>query len=547
VEEDARWWRRTSVGRNASVTVAGDSAVMTTVVVVGGGHNGLVCAAYLARAGLAVTVLEAGSETGGCAATVDALDGARVNTCNCDHTMVRTTTIADELDLAAHGLAYLDVDPQALHVGWDDAAGPAFVQFRDAERTLDALAVTHPTQVAGYRRYLADATPVARLLVELTSTPPTPGRVLRKLADRKALALPRLLDWSRRSVADVLGRYLTDEFLVAGAFTTGPAVWGVAPSTPGTGLGATGIAMRHLVGIGRPVGGSGALPTALRGALEAAGGVVRTGARVVRVLAEGPRVRGVLLDSGEEVPADVVVSSIDPRTTVVDWLGPQPPSGAEAMVARWTDRAQPDGYESKLDAVVGTLPAFPQVHDLQERVGPFDPHVPTTTLAPSLAAVEAAHAALPSGAVAARPMALVNTPSVLDPTMLVGADHVLSLEVLWTPYAVPGGWAASAEPQRWLDLLAAQVGPGFAAGVRRWRVVTPEDYERDLGMPRGWAPSFSGGPLAALVGRDRELTRYATPVRGLYLTGAGTFPGAGVWGASGRNAAAVVLADVQRG
>ena len=143
-------------------------------------------------------------------------------------------------------------------------------------------------------------------------------------------------------------------------------------------------------------------------------------------------------------------------------------------------------------------------------------------------------------------MALVNTPSVLDPTMRVGADHLLSLEVLWTPYAVPGGWAASAEPQRWLDLLAAQVGPGFAGGVRRWRVVTPEDYERDLGMPRGWAPSFSGGPLAALVGRDRELTRYATPVRGLFLTGAGTFPGAGVWGASGRNAAAVVLADVQR-
>ncbi|MEI4278603.1 phytoene desaturase family protein [Klenkia terrae] len=260
---------------------------MTRVVVVGGGHNGLVCAAYLARAGLDVTVLEAGSATGGCAATVDALDGARVNICNCDHTMVRTTAIADELDLAAHGLRYLDVDPQALHVGWDDAAGPAFVQFRDVERTLAALAVTHPTQVDGYRRYLADATPVARLLVELTATPPTPGRVLRKLADRKALALPRLLDWSRRSVADVLGRYLTDPFLVAGAFTTGPAVWGVAPSTPGTGLGATGIAMRHLVGIGRPVGGSGALPAALQAALEAAGGRVRTGARVARVLVDG--------------------------------------------------------------------------------------------------------------------------------------------------------------------------------------------------------------------------------------------------------------------
>jgi phytoene dehydrogenase-like protein len=264
------------------------------------------------------------------------------------------------------------------------------------------------------------------------------------------------------------------------------------------------------------------------------------------VLAEASGVRGVLLDTGEEVRADVVVSSVDPRTTVVDWLGPHPPAGAERMVARWTARTTPDGYESKLDAVVTTLPVFPQVDRLQELVGPFDQHAATVTIAPGLPAVERAHAALARGEVAARPMALVNTPSALDPTMRVGADHVLSLEVLWTPYALPGGWATSAEPQRWLDLLSAQVRQGFAAGVRRWRVVTPEDYERDLGMPRGWAPSFSGGPLAALVGRDRELTRYATPVRGLYLTGAGTFPGAGVWGASGRNAAAVVRADLER-
>ena len=511
------------------------------VVVVGGGHNGLVCAAYLARAGLDVLVLEARDTTGGCASTVDALDGARVNVCNCDHTMVRTTSIADELDLAAHGLAYLDVDPAALHVGWDSAGTPPFVQFRDVDRTLDALAHTHPTQVDGYRRYLAAATPVARLLVELTAAPPTPGAVLRRLADRRATALPRLLDWSRRSVGEVLSRYLTDDALVAGAFTTGPAVWGVTHSTPGTGLGATGMAMRHLVGVGRPVGGSGALPVALTAALEAAGGRVRTGTRVAEVVVEGPAVRGVRLTTGELVEARVVVCAVDPRAALVDWLT-TPPAGATAMVHRWRARPTSDGYESKVDAVVGTLPALPQVDDaLLARVGAFDPNVPTTTIAPSLQQIAAAHAQLPRGVVAGQPMMLVNTPSVLDPTMRVGNDHVFSLEVLWTPYAVPGGWAASAEPQRWLDAFAGQVAPGFLDGVRRWRVMTPEDYERDFSLARGYAPSFSGGPLAALVGRDRELTRYETPVRGLFLTGAGTFPGAGVWGASGRNAAAVVL------
>ena len=113
--------------------------------------------------------------------------------------------------------------------------------------------------------------------------------------------------------------------------------------------------------------------------------------------------------------------------------------------------------------------------------------------------------------------------------------------MLWTPYALRGGWAGSAEPGRWLDVYADLVEPGFRASVLRWRAMTPVEYETDFHLDRGYAPSFAGGPLAALVGRDRELTRYQTPVRGLFLTGAGTFPGAGVWGASGRNAAHVVL------
>ena len=137
---------------------------------------------------------------------------------------------------------------------------------------------------------------------------------------------------------------------------------------------------------------------------------------------------------------------------------------------------------------------------------------------------------------------LANGPSAMDDSLRPpDGGHIFSLEVLFTPYALSGGWEGSAEPERWLDAFSELVQPGFREGIRRWRLVGPQDYERDFAMPRGHAPSFSGGPLTALVGRERELTRYRTAIPGLFLSGAGTFPGAGVSGAPGRNAAEVVL------
>jgi phytoene dehydrogenase-like protein len=416
------------------------------------------------------------------------------------------------------------------------------VSFRSPERTIDGLRRTHPHEVDGYRRYLDAALPVARLLIELTSSAPTPGAVLRRLADRRAFALPRLLAWSRRSVGSVLGDFFRDPSLLGPAVTTGPAVWGLSPQTPGTGLGALGYAVRHLVGVGRPVGGSGALPASLESVLVAAGGRVRTGARVDRVLVAGGRAHGVRLVGGEVVEARTVVSAVDPRTTLVDWLDGTADSAARR---RWGAKPVHEGYEAKVDAVLDRRPTYPDLESADlTALGVDDVLGPQLTVSTSLEAMSAAHARLAAGEVAARPMFLANVPSVPDPTLRVpGADggHVFSLEALWTPYRLAGGWAGSPEPHRWLETFAGLAGPGFLDSVRRWRVVTPVDYETDFGLDRGYAPSFAGGPLAALVGRDRELTRYETAVPGLFLTGAGTFPGAGVWGASGRNAAHVIL------
>jgi phytoene dehydrogenase-like protein len=525
------------------------------VIVIGAGHNGLACAAYLARAGLDVLVLEARDTVGGCASTVEVLGGALANICNCDHSLIRATGIVEELDLASHGLRYLDMEPVHLALSWGGEAPWLF--FADEQRTLQSLALTHPGEVDGYRRYLSDLLPAARLVLECSRGVPTARGVATRLARLRGHGLAALLRISRMSCADVLRRYFRSEALLGPASTTGPAVWGLPPQAPGSGLGALGYALRHVVAVGRPVGGSGALTDALASALRAAGGEVRTGARVVAVTcdggqaedgrAQGGRAEGVRLEDATRLRARAVVSAGDPRTTFVELLH-APPAAARALVERWRARRQPDGYESKLDAVLAAPPRPLGIEpEHLVALGVEEPLHATMVVSPSLDAIAAAHATAARGEIAHEPLFLSNVPSLLDPSVAPpGGGHVFSLETLFTPYRLNGGWAGTAEPERWLSAFARLMEPGFLDSVQRWRRVGPEDYERDFSMPAGYAQSYSGGPLAALAGRDRELTRYATAVPGLFLTGGATFPGAGISGAPGRNAAAVVVRALTR-
>lgn len=496
------------------------------VVVIGAGHNGLICAAYLANSGLRTLVLEARESVGGCASTVEAI-GARVNICNCDHLMVRATPIIDELDLANCGLRYLDVDPALLALTWDGDA-PWFL-FRDPERTVQGLQRAYPRAAAAYRAYLADALPAARLVASLAGARPDLRSVLPKVLAGGSRAARRVARWCRMSALDVLGRYFEDEAVILPALITGPTVWGLDPDQPGTGLAGLGYALRHVLQVGRPVGGSGSLTDAVRSVLEAAGGEVRCRSRVRGL---EPRTGGGWrIEVGDEVVvAEAVVGACDPRTIRSDLLG-EPGAGPE-----------PDGYESKVDAVLSAPPRYRVLEGVE--LDGVDPLVPTAVISPTLAELRAACAARTRGEVIERPMLLANVPSALDETMRSpeGGD-LLSLEVLWTPYGRVGGWGGDAEPRRWLESYAGLVQPGFLDTVGEWRAMTPPDYEAQFGLRRGYAPSFPGTPLDAVLGRPRPLARYRTEHPGLYLTGAATYPGAGIWGTSGRNAAAVVRAD----
>jgi len=505
------------------------------VIVVGGGHNGLICGAYLARAGIDTLLLEARQDVGGCASTVDDL-GARFNICSCDHSLIRGMPIIDELELQHHGLRYLEPDAGGIQL-FHDGADP-WVFFHDPDRTLDALARSYPSQVDGYRRYLRDATPAARMALEMARTAPGTGRMTRRALARRGAGAARLVAWSRRSVADVFADYFDDWHLAMPAITVGPTVWGTSPTAPGTGLAALSYATRHLVPTGRPVGGSGALTDAIRHAFEAAGGQVRCGARVERLAVRDGRTEGVVLTDGTRLDAHSVVAACDPQRVFVDWIDEVPPR-ARRGVEHWRRRPVVEGYQSKIDAVLTRLPRYRASDLLAERLPDLDPLVPTVSISPSPDELADAHARRAHDEASTVPSMLANFPSVLDPTMVTSTGkHVLSLEVLFTPYG------AAPEPERWLSQWSRFLQNDIADSIAEFRVMTPDRYEREFSMHRGHTPAFAGAPLTALLGTQRALTRYRAPIAGLYLSGAATFPGAGVFGAPGRNTASTVLTDL---
>ena len=529
------------VGGEAGIGVGSRDGRDLDVVVVGGGHNGLVCAAYLARAGVETMLVEARDTVGGCASTVSDLD-ARFNICSCDHTLVRAMPFMDDLDLAAHGLRYLEADPATVYMDHDGS--PPWLFFNDSERTIESIARHRPEQAKAYRRYLADARPVAEITMEMGTGAASTPRMLARLAARRGRGGTRLMRWSRASALDVLRSYFDDEALIMPGISNGPTVWGAPPDAPGTGLAGSLYAMRHMVKTGRPVGGSGALTDALAASFVAAGGRLRCGTPVDGLLGHSRGVTGVRLGDGTEISARAVVSACDPAVVASQWLPDPEGRAGRRFVDRARSQTPGDGYQSKIDAVITDVPRYPVLEDskLLDLFEGRDPNESNYVISPTVAELAEAHRLRPLGRVAERPTMMANVPSVLDPSLRSrDGHHILSLEALFTPYEVEGGWEGSKEPARWLQVWSSLLQPGFLESVDRYRTMTPDRYERELFLGRGYTPSYAGSPLATLFGRRRELSRYRPPVPGLFLSGAGTFPGAGIWGASGRNAADAVL------
>jgi phytoene dehydrogenase-like protein len=504
-------------------------------VVVGAGHNGLVAAAYLARAGLDVLVLERRDVVGGAAVTEELLPGYRVSTAAYSLSLLRPDVCRD-LELPAHGLSWYPKDPQ-LFVPLPD--GRHFFVWRDADRTAAELARIHPADAEGYRRWGAfweEAVALLRPLVEAPD-PPRLGEVEALLARSGRRDVWRLA--VAGSAAETVETFFAAEE-VRGAFASQGVIGTAAsPRAAGTawvmGYHALGGELNGSTGTWAYVrGGMGSVTQALAAAARAGGAEVRTGAPVARILVDGGRAWGVRLRDGATVPARLVLSNADPVRT---FLGLVPPGALDDTFAERVRTWRTPGSVVKVNLALRELPDYRSLPGTD--AGPQ--HAGTLEISPSIAYLEDAFAAGQSGRYPPAPFMEVFVASAGDPTLAPPGRHVLSAFTQWAPAVPPKAWAALRGPA--LDAVLgtlAGLAPNVPDAVLAAEVLGPPDLEERFALTGG--NIFHGELLPEQCFGERF--DYRTPVAGLYLCGSGARPGGCVMGAAGRNAARAGIADL---
>ena len=510
------------------------------VVVAGAGHNSLVAAAYLARAGLSCLVLEARPQIGGDTSSEElTLPGFRHDSCSTAHNLIQASPILrdDELGLAECGLEYLHPDP-VVHLPFGD--GASLTMWRDEERTRAEFAKFNPrdgdaylAMMAGYRRIAAD-------LGRARYTPIGFGESTAQALARQ----PDAARWQRRdamSAWEVIAGEFADEhtraFMLWMSFMTMQP-----PERPGTGLLAYSLAYgRQQHSWTLPRGGSAALPAALGRVIESHGGVIVTGARVTGLVIEGGRCAGVETESGERYLARrAVLSTVHIKHLVemapaslwgedfIDGVATWQP-GISMFVSHYATTAAPEFAADDGTVIRSVASGTPGSADRMLRLA-------TDFRAGRIATDD--------------PVLLVLCPTVADPSRAPDGHHTLKV-VGFQPYDLPGG------TQRW-DELKDEVSRANLAELRQHApnltdevilasvVKSPLDLERM--NAHNWHGSCHGGDSGpAQSGALRPVPGWAShrmPVPGLYQTGATTYPGGSVSGAPGRNAAMVLLADL---
>ncbi|MCU0505980.1 MAG: NAD(P)/FAD-dependent oxidoreductase [Chloroflexi bacterium] len=525
-------------------------------IVVGAGHNGLVAATYLAKAGLRTLVLERRDRAGGLVGTVEIADGTYAP--SFFHTVGRLRpAIAKDLGLYDSGLGLVAPEVRVFAPRPD---GRAITLWSDPARTANELRTWSPADADAYVDFDRRVRALSRFLGDIgDTTPPDPssptvsdalrglllGRAFRGLDRKDAQALLRYLPMA---VADFVAEAFETDAVRAVLAWRGVRFTAMGPWSGGT----TQVLLTDSAGndggaAGETVfarGGPGALADALVAAARAAGVEVRTNAEVVAIRTVGDRAVGVALASGEEIDAPVVASALDPKTTILSLLDPM----TAGPTLRWrAGNVRTPGSVTKVNLALSSLPAFPAAGSGEDGAKRLRGRI---LLADGVDAVERAFDASKYGRVSDELVLEATIPSLVDRSLAPEGRHVMSVIAQWTPYTLRDGRWDDAARKAVGDAVVARletVAPGISGLVTARQVLTPGDIERELGVAGGHPYHGEPGLDQWFAWRPMlGLARYRYPVAGMYLCGSGSHPGGGVTGVPGRNAAREIVADRKR-
>ncbi|MFE5289708.1 phytoene desaturase family protein [Nocardia sp. NPDC056611] len=520
-----------------------------TVVVVGSGHNALVAACYLAKAGHRVEVLERDTVLGGAVSTVERFPGHLVDRGSSAHIMIRHTGIIEELELARFGLRYIDCDPWAFAPAPAGSETAPIVFHRDLDRTCASIAAACGQRDAdAYRRFATVWGPRSARVMRAFSGTPTGGHLLksfwgmdpREAAGATGRASGGALSREMMQSGDALLDSLFDSERLKAALAWFGAQSGPPMSEPGSAPMVGFAALMHTLPPGRAVGGSGALSAALVARLESDGGVVSPGDAVTALTRRGDRWE-VRTASGRNLSADTVIAGSHILTT----LNLLEQGGFDtATIADWRRRIRVGpGIGMVVRAAISELPRYPGAETGESAHG-------LQLLVTDRRELRRAHGAALAGDLPPRPVVLAMTFSALDPSIAPAGEHQVTLWSQWHPYDLADGsdWSAHAETEA--DRIIAEVdalAPGFADSITQRYVQTPADLEREMGLLGGNVMHVEMSIDQMFMWRPLpELADQRVPgAPGLYLTGASTHPGGGVSGASGRSVARIVERDLR--
>jgi len=517
-------------------------------IVIGGGHNGLVSAAYLARAGRKVVVLERRHVLGGAAVSEQIFPGYTFSVFSYVVSLLRPEIIRD-LDLPRHGLHILPLESTVTPL----PDGDYLAMWGDADLTRREIYRHSPLDAEAMTEFGTLMSHMARAVKPMLGmVPPDPtslslgdlkgmlglGGILRSLGAEKIHALYKLMTMS---AADYLDEWFELEPLKGTKSASGIIGTFLGPRSPGSAY----VLLHHYMGEidgafrawGFCKGGTGTISNAIAAAALARGAQLRTEAPVKQVLVNNGRAAGVVLESGEELHAPVVVSGLDARRTYLDLVDSRElPDDLIEQVRRFRFR----GSSGKVNLALAELPDFTCLPG----IGPH--HRGAISISPSVEYLERAYDDAKYGEFSRRPYMDIVFPSVIDPGMAPPGRHVASIFVQYAPYQINGGWTdekREAFGDAVIDTLA-EYAPNLKQAILHRQVLTPADMEAQLGLSEG---NIFQGELALqqlfFLRPAAHWAGYRTPIRGYYQCGASTHPGGGIMGAAGRMAAQQILAD----